>query len=83
MSDLDIPASPGSISTTGTDKGRAAVVGLLLTASIAMTELDRPELRARRGPGEQEQRSYQDASQRLVCAREYGSLMDLYAMVNP
>ena len=32
---------------------------------------------------EQEQRSCRDAAQDLVCARGYGSLNDLYAMVNP
>ncbi len=32
---------------------------------------------------EQEQRSCRDARQDLVCARGYGSLKDLYAMVNP
>ncbi|MEO7234601.1 MAG: hypothetical protein ABIW80_04430, partial [Lapillicoccus sp.] len=32
---------------------------------------------------EQEQRSCQEARQDLVCARGYGSLKDLYTMVNP
>jgi hypothetical protein len=33
--------------------------------------------------GEQEQRSCRDAGADLVCARGYGSLKDLYAMVTP
>ncbi len=41
MSDPDISASPGAISTTRLHGGRAATVGLLLTAYVAMSELDR------------------------------------------